>query len=98
MSPATVRAGATDPKEIEKFIIKGVRVFTRRSLHAKLVLADGSVKAGSANISRHSEHVLDEAAILTTEPAAIRRATEFIDRLCTEPVRPEYLKRCKTMY
>ena len=98
MSPATVRAGATDPREIEKLLNKKVRVFTRRSLHAKLIVADGSVIVGSANISKHSEQVLDEAAVLTDEPAAIRRAREFIDRLCTEPVRPDYLKKCKQMY
>jgi hypothetical protein len=42
--------------------------------------------------------VLDEAAILTTEPSAVRRSREFIDRICTEPVRPEYLKKCKSIY
>jgi hypothetical protein len=98
MSPATVRSGATDPREIEKLANKKVRVFTRRNLHAKLVITDGSVIVGSANISKHSEQVLDEAAVLTDEPAAIRRAREFIDRLCTEPVRPDYLKKCKQMY
>jgi hypothetical protein len=98
LSPGTVRAGATDPREVEKLIKKKVRVFTRRTLHAKLVVADSSVIAGSANISKHSEQVLDEAAILTDEPAAVRRAREFIDRLCTEPVRPEYLEKCKQIY
>jgi hypothetical protein len=98
MSPATVRAGATDPREIEKLVKRNVRVFTRRNLHAKLIVADGSAIVGSANISKHSEQVLDEAAVLTDEPAAIRRAREFIDRLCTEPVRQDYLKKCKQMY
>jgi len=28
----------------------------------------------------------------------VRRAREFIDRLCTEPVRPEYLEECKLLY
>jgi len=98
MSPATVRAGATDPREVEKLVKKKVRVFTRRNLHAKLVLLDRSMIVGSANISKRSEQVLDEAAVLTDEPSAIRRAREFIDRLCTEPIRPDYLKKCKQMY
>lgn len=98
LSPATVRAGATDPREVEKLMRKNVRVFTRRNLHAKLLVADAVLIAGSANISKHSEQVLDEAAILTDEPAAVRRAREFIDRLCNEPVRPEYLKKCKRIY
>jgi hypothetical protein len=45
-----------------------------------------------------SNRVLDEAAILTNDPSAIRRAREFIDRLCTEPVRPNYLEECKRHY
>lgn len=76
MNPATVRAGSTDPREIEKLIRRGVQAFTRRNLHAKIVVANKSVISGSANVSRHSQQVLDEAAILTTEPSAVcgRRA------------------------
>ncbi len=98
MSPATVRAGGTDPREIEKLIQRGVKAFTRRNLHAKIVVADKSVISGSANVSRHSQQVLDEAAILTTDPSAVRRAREFIDRVCSEPVRTEYLGKCKSIY
>jgi hypothetical protein len=98
MSPATVKAGATDPREVEKLINRGVDVFTRRNLHAKVVVADKALISGSANVSKHSRDTLDEAAILTTDESAVRRAREFIERLCTEPVRPEYLKECKLLY
>jgi len=53
---------------------------------------------GSANVSKNSQNVLDEAAALTTEAVAVRRATDFFDKLCTEPVRPEYLKLCLRAY
>lgn len=98
MSPATVKAGTTDPREVEKLIRRGVEVFTRSNLHAKVVVADKLLIAGSANVSRHSQSVLDEAAVLTTDEGAVRRAREFIDRLCTEPVRPVYLENCKELY
>ncbi len=98
MSPSTVKSGATDPREVEKLIKRGVEVFTRRNLHAKVVVADKAVISGSANVSKHSQDVLDEAAILTTDESAVRRAREFIERLCTEPVRPEYLEECKLIY
>ncbi len=98
MSPGTVRAGGTDPREIEKLLQRGVQVFTRRNLHAKVIIADSAVIAGSANISRHSRQSLDEAAILTDDPAVVRRAREFVNRICTEPVRPIYLKECKKIY
>jgi hypothetical protein len=98
MSPATVLAGGTDPREIEKLIRRGVHVFSRRNLHAKLVVADNTVISGSANVSRNSQQTLDEAAIRTNDRSVARRAEEFIDRLCTEPVRPEYLAECKRIY
>lgn len=98
MSIATVRAGATDPREIEKLINRGVLVFSRRNLHAKLVVADKSVISGSANVSKRAEDLLDEAAIWTNDPAVLRRAKKFIDGLCTEPVRPDYLAKCKENY
>jgi hypothetical protein len=98
MSLPTVRAGSTDPREVEKLIRRGVQTFTRRNLHAKLVVADSSVICGSANVSKRSQQVLDEVGILTADPSAVRRARQFVDRLCTEPVRPEYLKRCKRAY
>jgi hypothetical protein len=56
------------------------------------------VISGSANVSKHSQQVLDEAAILTTDQSVVRRAREFIERICTEPVRPEYLQKCKSIY
>lgn len=98
MSTGTVKAGSTDPNEIEKLISRGVSVFTRANLHAKLIVTDRKLLVGSANVSTHSHDDLDEAAILTRDQTAIRRAKQFIDRLCTEPVRPEYLDLCKGIY
>ena len=98
MSLTTVKAGGTDPREVEKLIRHGVQAFTRRNLHAKIVVADRSVIVGSANVSGRSVRDLDEAAILTSDPSAIRRAREFIDRICTEPIRPDYLEVCKRIY
>lgn len=98
MSTSTVEAGSTDPREIEKLGQRGVELFTRRNLHAKIVIADNTLIVGSANVSKQSQELLDEAAILTTDPVAVQRAREFIDRLCTEPVLPEYLGQCKQLY
>ena len=98
MSLPTVRSGGTDPSEIEKLIKRGVNVFTRRNLHAKVVVADNWVIAGSANVSKRSRDLLDEVGILTNDSAVVRRAREFIRPLCTEPVRPEYLQVCKKAY
>jgi phosphatidylserine/phosphatidylglycerophosphate/cardiolipin synthase-like enzyme len=83
---------------VEKFVNRGVDVFTRRYLHSKLVVGDRFAMVGSANVSIRSRDLLDEAAVLTNDAVVIRRAKDFIDRLCTEPVRPEYLKECKLAY
>jgi hypothetical protein len=98
MSAGVVKAGSTNPHEIEKLMKRGVQVFSRRDLHAKIVVADGAVIAGSANVSGRSVKDLEEAAILTTERSAVRRAQEFIDRICTEPIGEEYLEECKRIY
>jgi hypothetical protein len=94
----TVRQGLTSPKEVQRLIRRGVRVFTRSTLHAKFFLCDRVLIVGSANASRNSQRRLDEAASLTTDPVAIRRAAAFFEQLCTEPVRPEYLKVCLRAY
>lgn len=41
---------------------------------------------------------MDEAAILTNGTSAVRLALEFIDGLCTEPIRRDHLEKCKEIY
>jgi len=93
-----VKQGSTAPREIRRLQRRGVHVFTRTSLHAKFFICDRALLVGSANASKNSKNSLDEAAALTTDVASVRRATAFFDRLCTEPVRPEYLNRCLKAY
>jgi hypothetical protein len=77
---------------------EGVKVFSRSSLHAKVIIIDKTMIVSSANISNNSKTVLDEAGIITMEPIAIRRASDFFEKLCTEPVRDHYLKECIKAY
>ena len=98
MSLGAVRQGVTDPREIRRLMGRGVRVFSRGSLHAKFAVVDKTLIAGSANVSRNSNEILDEAGVITTDPAALRRAKDFFDQLCTEPVGKQYLKTCIAEY
>jgi PLD-like domain len=98
LSLGTVKQGATDPREIKKLIKRGVDVFTRRDLHAKVVVIDDIVIASSANVSENARNYLDEAAILSSSPAVVRAAKHFIRLLCSEPVHEQYLKECITQY
>lgn len=94
----TVSQGLTSPIEIQRLIRRGVHVFTRSTLHAKFFICDQVLIVGSANVSTNSQRVLDEAASITTDFSAIRRAEAFFDKLCTEPVRSEYLNLCLKAY
>ena len=98
LSYGAVRQGATDPREIKKLINRGVEVFTRRTLHAKLVVIDNVVIVSSANVSQNARSHLDEAAILSTSSAVARSAREFIRSMCSEPVREHYLNECLKLY
>jgi hypothetical protein len=98
MSPATVRQGITNPHAVRTLFERGVRVFTRGSLHAKFLVIDDLLIASSANASTNSKEFLDEAGILTTDTLAVRRATEFFNLLCIEKVGKEYLDRCIKEY
>lgn len=98
MSLGAVRQGVTDPREIQKFMRRGVHVFSRNALHAKFMIIDNALIASSANISMNSNSVLDEAGIFTTDQVAVRRALSFFDKLCSEPVRTNYLKECIKEY
>lgn len=98
MSLRAVRSGTTDPREVQKLLRRGVEVFSRGSLHAKFFIIGKHLLAGSSNISKHAQNVLDEAAIVTDDPAAVRRASITFEQLCSEPVRKDYLQKCLDEY
>jgi hypothetical protein len=98
MSLQAVAQGVTDPREVAKFMRRGVRVFSRRNLHAKFLLIDDVLFVGSANASRNSVTYLDEAAVMTTDRVARQSAEQALKQWCTEPVRPRYLKQCIAAY
>ena len=98
MSLSTVKSGGTDPFAIQRLVDQGVKVYSRGNLHAKMIVADRFVFVGSANASQNSLDKLDEATIMTSERVVQKRAKEFINGICTEPVRTEYLEICKKHY
>lgn len=98
LSFGAVKQGVTDPREIKKLIKRGVHVFTRSNLHAKLVVIDDVVIASSANVSKNARSYLDEAGILSTSPTVVKDARRFIRSRCSEAVRERYLKDCLALY
>jgi PLD-like domain len=98
LSRGAVKQGVTDPREIKRLIERGVEVFTRDKLHAKVVVIDDVVIAGSANVSQNARNYLGEAAILSTSPTAVRAAKQFVSDLFSEPVSVRYLEECIALY
>jgi hypothetical protein len=98
MSLGAAKQGVTDPKEIQKLLKRGVAVYTRRNLHAKLLAIDGCVIVSSANVSRNAREQLDEAAMFSTEATAVSAAKRYIRSMCSEPVREAHLKECLAVY
>lgn len=97
MSEEAVRAGNTNPSEIDALRKKGVHLYTRQSLHAKvLVFAQGAV-VGSANLSDNSLGN-EEAAVWVSDPLVRRTIKETIHEWAKEPITPEYIKHCKRIY
>jgi hypothetical protein len=63
MGERAVKSGATNPWQVEKLYRKGVRIFTRQNLHAKIFALGDIVIVGSANLSQRSLRN-DEAAVV----------------------------------
>lgn len=98
LSLGAVKQGVTDPREIKKLVKRGVEVYTRSSLHAKVVVIDKVVIVASANVSNNARDYLDEAAILSTARSTVQAAKRFILAMCSEPVLDGYLKECLALY
>jgi phosphatidylserine/phosphatidylglycerophosphate/cardiolipin synthase-like enzyme len=97
-SEGAVKSGQTCPAELIKLLKRGVRIYSRKNLHAKIFVFGSKVFVGSANASLHSAHTLREAMLVTTDRNAIATAREFIRELCVQEIGPETLTRLAKLY
>ena len=77
-SRRTVRAGSTSAKALQRFSRDGVRIYSHRALHAKVVVLPRRVFVGSTNASANSRDNLDEATLETTDTEAVNDARAFV--------------------
>ena len=77
----TVRLGLTNPTTLQRFKKRGVRIFSVRGLHAKVVVGDEFAWVGSANAS--DSGFLE--ALIRVGPTGARPIREWADFLCLEP-------------
>jgi hypothetical protein len=97
-SEAIVKKGQTHPADLQRMRRRKVAVYSAQNLHAKLFGFDKAVFIGSANVSKRSANVLQEAIVRITDAAVIQAARSFVKNLCLEPLGPEELKRLQKLY
>jgi ribosomal protein L20 len=83
LSEQAVMNGQSDPYEVEKYIKRGVKVYSQPNLHAKLYVFDKTVMVGSANLSTRSLINLIEVGILSKNKKILVMAKKFINSLIT---------------
>lgn len=93
-----VKCGITDPSEIRYYIDRGVKVYHRGGLHAKVFVLDGTAVVGSTNVSQHSEYVLDEAAVLSDNRNVVAACRAFVGGLALERITLAEVERLEAMY
>jgi hypothetical protein len=91
-SRRALRAGSSNPSAIETWVRRGVHVYSKEGLHAKVILFEhaglSTAIVGSANVSGHSAKHLVEAAVQSQDPSLIADVGQFIDLLVAEAGQP----------
>lgn len=98
MSLNAVQHGNTSPKEVVKFLRRGVHVHSCSNLHAKVFVFDGRALVGSTNISCRSANTLIEAVIETDESEVVKSCVQFIKSLRGDRIDLEYAKKMELLY
>ena len=98
LSEGNAKNGSVSPREIRRLMRRGVETYVEEQLHAKVYLFGDTVAVGSPNLSRHSEAVLHEALLVSTEAEAVGVAEAWFEDLRAVPVTPEWLEHCLAVY
>ncbi len=97
-SDAALKSGQTYPEGLLKLYRKGVAIYSKPGLHAKVFVFAKKAYVGSANASKHSAHTLVEAALVADSVATVRKVRAFVDRLALHELGEEQLKRLMKIY
>lgn len=97
-SEAALKSGQTYPEGLLKLYRKGVAIYSKPGLHAKVFVVGNRAFVGSANASKYSAHTLVEAALVTDDRATVRQVSGFINALALHELGEAELKRLMTVY
>ena len=82
-SLSAIKQGSTSALALERYLKKGVVIYSQPRLHGKVVVLSNRAFVGSANASRHSDRDLYEAALETTNEKMVASARSFVLDLST---------------
>lgn len=97
VSEKAVKSGQTCPADLLKLYYRGVKIYSKEWLHAKMFVFGRSLFIGSTNASINSTR-LTEAIIKVSDKEAVSRAKEFIEALCKIELGDDQLKRLQKKY
>lgn len=97
-SEKTVRNGSTDPKALHILLDKGVRIYSKERLHAKVMVLGDTVFVGSTNVSTNSKYLLHEAVINSNEPDIVQQCKNYILNLPKKELDGKQLKSLLEIY
>lgn len=97
-SEAAIKAGQTHPASLLRLVKAGVKIYSIKNLHAKVVVVGRKAVVGSANASMHSANGLVEAVALISETNAVATARHFIGDLCQQQLTPKRLGQLAKLY
>jgi len=97
-SERAIRSGQTHPSDLKVLVERGVRVFSRQNLHAKVFVFGSQAFVGSANASNRSSQTLIEAMLVTTDRICVTSARKFVQEHCLDELGPEELDRLQKLY
>jgi len=87
-----VKSGLVDPKEIVRYLRRGVEVHAVANLHAKVYVFGNTAFVGSANVSSLSEHFLVEAMCESTDRSFVSACRKFVRSLRGDVVDAHFAK------
>jgi hypothetical protein len=94
LSDLTIRAGATNPREALRALLRhNIDIYSVENLHAKVVACGSVAIVGSANASRHSQQSLLEACTIIGDAVTAQTVRKWIMSLLGERVGEEVLRR-----
>lgn len=97
-SERAIKSGQTNPSEIAKLIRRGVDVYNKPNLHAKVFVFRNRAFIGSTNVSNTSAFGLQEAAVETGDRKLVASMKGFVRSLCRDLVTLHEAVQMKSAY